>query len=73
MRTVVQRVSSASVTVHEEGYEAKIGNGLLILAAFIEEDTEEDNLRKCAEKAYRRYSGRYTSILRVASSYPPKQ
>jgi D-tyrosyl-tRNA(Tyr) deacylase len=28
--------------VHEEGYEAKIGNGLLVLAAFIEEDTEED-------------------------------
>lgn len=42
MRTVVQRVSSASVTVHEEGYEAKIGNGLLVLAAFIEEDIEED-------------------------------
>ena len=42
MRTVIQRVSSASVTVHEEGYQASIGKGLLILAAFIDEDTEED-------------------------------
>lgn len=42
MRTVIQRVSSASVTVPEEGYEARIGNGLLVLAAFIDEDTDED-------------------------------
>lgn len=42
MRTVIQRVSSASVAVHEEGYEARIGKGLLVLAAFIEEDTEDD-------------------------------
>ena len=42
MRTVIQRVAEASVTVHEEGYEAKIGHGLLVLAAFIDEDTEED-------------------------------
>lgn len=42
MRTVIQRVSSASVAVPEEGYEAKIGEGLLVLAAFIDEDTEED-------------------------------
>ena len=42
MRTVVQRVSHASVRVLEEGYESKIGNGLLLLAAFIDEDTDED-------------------------------
>lgn len=42
MRTVIQRVSSASVAVPEEGCEAKIGEGLLVLAAFIDEDTEED-------------------------------
>lgn len=42
MRTVIQRVSSASVAVPEEGYEAKIGEGLLVLVAFIDEDTEED-------------------------------
>lgn len=42
MRTVIQRVSSASVTVPDEGYEARIGKGLLVLAAFIDEDTEED-------------------------------
>ena len=32
-----------------EGYEAKIGKGLLVLAAFIDEDTEED-LDWCARK-----------------------
>lgn len=42
MRTVVQRVSHAAVRVPEEGYESKIGHGLLLLAAFIDEDTEED-------------------------------
>ena len=42
MRTVIQRVSSASVRVPEEGYEATIDKGLLVLAAFIDEDTEED-------------------------------
>ena len=42
MRTVVQRVSHASVRVLEEGYESRIGNGLLLLAAFIDEDTDED-------------------------------
>lgn len=42
MRTVVQRVSHASVCVLEEGYESKIGKGLLVLAAFIDEDTDED-------------------------------
>lgn len=38
----MQRVSHASVRVPEEGYECKIGNGLLLLAAFIDEDTDED-------------------------------
>ncbi len=42
MRTVVQRVSEASVLVSEENYESKIGHGLLLLTAFIDEDTEED-------------------------------
>ena len=42
MRTVIQRVSSASVAVPAEGYESSIGKGLLVLAAFIDEDTEED-------------------------------
>jgi D-tyrosyl-tRNA(Tyr) deacylase len=42
MRTVIQRVSSASVAVPAEGYESSIGKGLLVLAAFIDEDTDED-------------------------------
>ena len=42
MRTVIQRVSEASVSVPAEGYLARIGNGLLVLAAFIDEDTDED-------------------------------
>lgn len=42
MRTVIQRVEEASVRVPAEGYEVKIGKGLLVLAAFIDEDTDED-------------------------------
>lgn len=42
MRTVVQRVSEASVKVPAEAYEARIGMGLMVLAAFIDEDTRED-------------------------------
>lgn len=42
MRTVVQRVSQAAVRVPEEGYSSEIGKGLLVLAAFIDEDTDED-------------------------------
>lgn len=42
MRTVIQRVQEASVKVLAEGYEAAIGKGLLVLAAFIDEDTVED-------------------------------
>lgn len=44
MRTVIQRVAHASVKVPAEGYESAIGKGLLVLAAFIDEDTEEDLL-----------------------------
>lgn len=42
MRAVIQRVSEACVRVPDEGYESSIGNGLLVLAAFIDEDTDED-------------------------------
>ena len=42
MRTVVQRVSQAAVRVPAEGYSSEIGKGLLVLAAFIDEDTDED-------------------------------
>ena len=42
MRVVIQRVSEACVAVPAEGYESRIGHGLLVLAAFIDEDTDED-------------------------------
>ena len=42
MRVVVQRVKNAEVNVPDTGYNASIGHGLLLLAAFIDEDTEED-------------------------------
>ena len=42
MRVVLQRVTHASVRVEEQQYESSIGKGLLALAAFIDEDTEED-------------------------------
>jgi D-tyrosyl-tRNA(Tyr) deacylase len=42
MRVVIQRVSQACVTVPAEDYLSSIGAGLLVLAAFIDEDTEED-------------------------------
>lgn len=42
MRTVVQRVKHASVRVPDEEYESRIASGLLLLVAFIDEDTEED-------------------------------
>jgi D-tyrosyl-tRNA(Tyr) deacylase len=41
MRTVIQRVSSAFVSVNGD-VKSNIGNGLLILAGFENEDTEED-------------------------------
>lgn len=42
MRTVIQRAAHASVAVPEEGYESSIGRGLVVLAAFIDEDADED-------------------------------
>ncbi len=42
MRTVVQRVSEASVDVPAEGYRTEISSGLLVLAAFTDDDTVED-------------------------------
>lgn len=42
MRTVIQRVSKASVTVAEEGYHAEIAGGLLLLVAFTDDDSHED-------------------------------
>ena len=42
MRLVIQRVKNAEVAVPEQDYKAAIGNGLLVLAAFIDEDTPED-------------------------------
>lgn len=44
MRLVIQRVSDAQVAVPAEGYVSAIGKGLLVLVAFIDEDTEEDLL-----------------------------
>lgn len=41
MRTVIQRVTHASVTINGTE-EAKIGNGLLLLLGVEESDTEED-------------------------------
>lgn len=49
MRLVIQRVTRASVSVPAEAYESKIGKGLLVLAAFIDEDTDED-LEWCTRK-----------------------
>lgn len=42
MRVVAQRVRNASVTVPDMDYRASVGNGLLLLAAFIDEDDDTD-------------------------------
>lgn len=42
MRVVIQRVKRASVMVEAENYESGIGQGLMVLAAFENEDTETD-------------------------------
>ena len=42
MRLVIQRVTQASVAVPAEGYESTIGKGLMVLVAFMDEDTEEE-------------------------------
>lgn len=39
---MIQRVSKAAVAVPAQGYESMIGPGLLVLAAFEDEDTDED-------------------------------
>ena len=49
MRLVIQRVSQAEVTVASENYSSGIGQGLLVLAAFTDDDTSED-LEWCARK-----------------------
>lgn len=42
MRTVIQRVANAAVRVPADAYESRIAKGLLVLAAFIDEDTDAD-------------------------------
>ncbi len=42
MRTVIQRVENATLTVAAENYTSAIGPGLMALVAFEEEDTLED-------------------------------
>ena len=42
MRVVVQRVRYAGVDIPATGYSANIGQGLLVLAAFVDEDTDAD-------------------------------
>ncbi len=42
MRVVIQRVRNARVDVPESGYVSEIGPGLLVLAAFSEDDTDSD-------------------------------
>lgn len=42
MRVVIQRVEKASVEVESEGYVSSIGQGLMVLVAFEENDTVEE-------------------------------
>lgn len=42
MRVVIQRVKNASVRVEAENYQSGIGQGMVVLAAFENEDTEAD-------------------------------
>ncbi len=49
MRVIVQRVSSASVTINEK-IKSSIGKGLLILAGFESEDQTEEDLAWMAKK-----------------------
>ena len=44
MRLVIQRVTQASVSVPAQEYESAIGNGLMVLVGFTDEDTEDDLL-----------------------------
>ena len=52
MRVVVQRVKNAEVVVPETGYKASVGHGLLLLAAFIDEDTEVPSKKKATPGTY---------------------
>ena len=42
MKVVIQRVSTAAVTIAEENYKAEINNGIVILLGIKEDDKEED-------------------------------
>ena len=42
MRVVIQRVKNARVDISRIGYSSAIGVGLLVLAAFVDEDTDAD-------------------------------
>ena len=50
MKAVIQRVSSASVTVNKEVV-SEIGQGVLILLGIIDEDTKEDTVWLCKKIA----------------------
>ena len=76
MRVVVQRVRNAEVNVPDTGYNASIGHGLLLLAAFIDEDTDEDldwTARKIAAifLAVQSKSSSVSSSIKAARSKRP--
>lgn len=66
MRTVIQRVTHASVKVPAENYESSIGHGLLVLAAFIDEDTEEDLLWTARKIAAMRIFDDETGVMNLS-------
>ena len=66
MRTVIQRVSNASVRVPAEDYLSQIGHGLLVLAAFIDEDTEEDILWTARKIAAMRIFDDETGVMNLS-------
>lgn len=56
MKTVIQRVSEASVNI-DGVVKSKMGNGLLVLVGFEESDTSEDILWMCSKIARLRIFG----------------
>ena len=66
MRTVIQRVSHACVRVPAEGYESSVGHGLLVLAAFIDEDTDEDLLWTARKIAAMRISDDENGVMNLS-------
>jgi len=51
MRALLQRVSTASVTIHSQNYEESIGKGVVVLLGIKTDDVEEDAIylaNKCA-------------------------